>query len=208
MLNAPVKPMNAPSSGGSLRAARPLIAGSAGQAGSARAAAIADLREPSSDSGLRVARAEAQSGDHASLAMLMAAGPMMHHHERGSGALPAHGDIHGNRDAGPVAFGNAEHAFHAHGGQPSLREIDFNPAGKKPRYGLLVGLVAVLSFAIPLILFLWLHQGADDDEMPPRSASEVAPDLVGRGDPTRVKATKPPPPPHTSGGGKWLPRRR
>lgn len=208
MLNAPVKPMNAPSSAGSLRAARPVIAGSSGQAGGARAAAVADLREPSSDSGLRVARAEAPSGDHASLAMLMAPGPMMHHHDRGSGSLPTHGDINGNRDAGSIPFGTSEHAFHAHGMQPSLREIDFNPAGPKPRYGLLVGLVAVLSFAIPVILFLWLHQGAADDEGPPRSASEVAPDFVGRGDPVRVKATKPPPPPHTSGGGKWFPRRR
>ena len=211
MLNAPVKPMNAPSSAGSLRAARPVIAGSSGQAGGARAAAIADLREPSSDSGLRVARAETQSGDHASLAMLMAPGPMMHQHDRGSGPLPSHGDINGHRDAGPIAFGSSEHAFHAHGMQPSLREIDFNPAGPKPRYGLLVGLVAVLSFAIPVILFLWLHQGADDDELPSRSASEVAPDLVGRGDPARGKATKPPPhppPPHTPGGGRPFPRRR
>ncbi|MBN9166333.1 MAG: hypothetical protein BGO98_49545 [Myxococcales bacterium 68-20] len=209
MLNAPVKPMNAPSSAGSLRAARPVIAGASGQSGGARAAAIADLREPSSDSGLRVARAEAQSGDHASLAMLMAPGPMMHHHDRGSGPLPTHGDINGNRDVGPIAFGSSEQGFHAHGMQPSLREIDFNPAGPKPRYGLLVGLVAVLSFAIPIILFLWLHQGADDDEIPPRSTSEVAPDFVGRGDPARVKATKPPPPPpHTSGGGRSFPRRR
>ncbi|MBX3206101.1 MAG: hypothetical protein KF764_13600 [Labilithrix sp.] len=209
MLNAPVKPMH--STSGSLRAARPVMSG-AGQSGSARAAAIADLREPSSDSGLRVARAEAPSGDHASQNAMMAAGPMMHG-ERGSGAQPAFGDLRTNRDVPPSAFANTEQAFHPpHGAHPQgMREFDFNGAGKKPRYGLLVGLVALLSFAIPLVLFLWLHQDSVD-ESPPRSASEVTPDLVGRADTPRVRAPKSVPPAASSAprGGRapWFPRRR
>lgn len=217
MLNAPVKPLHATSA--SLRAARPVASG-AGQSGSARAAAIADLREPSSDSGLRVARAEAPSGDHVSFGAMPAGA--MQHHERASGPHPAFGDLRTNRDRSPGAFANTEQAFHAsHGPLPhpgahphAMRDVDFDGAGKMPRYGLLVGLVAILSFAIPLVLFLWLHQDADDAQ--PRSATEVSSDLVERKDESRAKAPKgaPPaasssaPPPSNGGRGHSGPRRR
>jgi hypothetical protein len=62
------------------------------------------------------------------------------------------------------------------------------PVPKKPRYGLVVGLVAGVSFAIPLALFLWLHQSAP--AAAPRAPSEVVPDLVARGDAVRPRSPK------------------
>jgi hypothetical protein len=216
MPNAPVKPAGGAPSTGAMRAARPIVSGSSGPAG-ARAAAIADFREPSSDSGLRVARAEPPSGDHASLSALMP-GSMVHHHDQAMGAPLGGGDVRG-RDASPAAFPIAEQGMGrgpARALHPSLREPDFGAPSKKPRYGLLVGLVAVLSFAIPLVLFLWLQQGAlDASDVTPRAASEVLPDLVARGDSTRSKTTKVAPSATTQqhsgppgGRGPWSPRRR
>lgn len=222
MLGAPVKPVGA-SSAGALRAARPILTGSSGLPSGAHAAALADLREPSSDSGLRVARAEVPSGDHASLSALMS-GPVALQPDHVGGTPSAHSDLRSIRDASPAAFANTEQAFnaspHPQGGpQSSLRELDFGASGKKPRYGLLVGLVAVLSFTIPLVLFLWLQQGMAADDALPRTPSEVAPDLVGRGDSARPRATKggaptpstPPSQAPANGGGNrgpWFPRRR
>jgi hypothetical protein len=217
MLGAPVKPVGA-SSAGSLRSARPVLSGSAGPSG-ARATAIADLREPTSDSGLRIARAEVPSGDHASLSALL---PGLVAAEHGSGAQQAYPELRSVRDASPAAFANTEQAFNPaaqRGRQPSLREYDFGSTVTKPRYGLLVGLVAVLSFTIPLVLFLWLHQGMVDDT-PPRTASEVSPDLVSRGDAARSRATKGTPAPSGTPSAQpstnnapgrpppWFPRRR
>lgn len=159
MLGAPVKPMNALSSAGSLRG------------------------------------------------VLTAPGSTVPPQDHGSGSRPAHGGIHGNREAGPIAFGSSAQDFRAHDIPPNQHEIDANQVGPKTRYGLLVALVAVVSFAIPLLLFWWLYQGSTD-EIPPRAASEVAPDLVGRGDSVRSKATKPPPAPHAPGGRRTFPRRR
>ncbi len=225
MPGAPVKPTGAQSTG-SLRAARPILSASAGPSMGARAAAVVDLREPGSDSGLRIAHPETQGGDHASVSALIS-GASLVSGDGISGALPVLGDHHRSaRDASPAAFANTEQAFNANprGPQPSHREVEFG-AMKKPRYGLLVGLVAVLSFTIPLVLFLWLHQGMVEDDAPPRTASEVAPDLVGRGDPTRPRVTRggaastspsaspsastsASPPGGTGNRPAWFPRRR
>lgn len=215
MLGAPVKPAGAPSAG-SIRAGRPMLTGSHGPGG-ARAAALADLREPTSDSGLRVARAEMPSGDHASPSALMA-GPGVHPSDRRSGAQPA--DLRHLRDASPAAFASTEQAFNTPGSpvqQPGMREYDFGATVNKPRYGLLVGLVAALSFTIPLVLFLWLQQ-AMVEEVPPRTTSEVAPDLVARGDSARPRAIRggapsatpsaQTPPMNHGGRPPWFPRRR
>ncbi len=223
MLGAPVKPGGA-ASAGSLRAARPLVTGSVGQGG-ARAAAIADVREPTSDSGLRIARAEVPSGDHASPSALMA-GPYGRGSDHVAVAQP-HLDLRNVHDASPAAFAATEQAFNPsspHGPLGSPHEYDLDPTAKKPRYGLLVGLVAVLSFTIPLVLFLWLHQGMMEEEVPPRTTSEVAPDLVPRGDPARARVIKgaqvpsssasaaPSTTPAPNHGGSnrppWFPRRR
>lgn len=60
---------------------------------------------------------------------------------------------------------------------PQMQQYDFASTIKKPRYGLLVGLVALLSFAIPLVLFLWLHQNAQEPYI--RAPAEVASDKQG-----------------------------
>jgi hypothetical protein len=217
MLNAPVKPVNAAPAAAGGRAARAVMT-SSGLSGSARAAAIADMREPSSDSGLRITRAEAPSGDHASINVLMAGGQFEH----GPGAPHALLADPRGRDASAAAFANAEqHAWNAsHGPQAGLRDVDFGGGAKKPRYGLLVGLVALLSFAIPLALFLWLQQVAAESasDGPPRAPSEVASDRVAL-DPPRGKAPKATPSasasasssssaPRGGAGSRWFPRRR
>jgi hypothetical protein len=73
--------------------------------------------------------------------------------------------------------------------QPSLREFDFaSTIAKKPRYGLVVIVVGAVSLAMPVILFLWLHQGGSEPAT--RAPTELVPDPVGRGDPPRPR-TKP-----------------
>ncbi len=233
MLGAPVKPGAPAGSSRGLRAATQLSSGSGG-GGGARAAAIADLREPSSDSGLRVARAEEPSGDHASLDALFGVNGAKH--DSGVGpALVDHGSANmKSRDGSPSPFANTEKAFPpmnmpgsashipvpgngaaALDARASAHNLDFAATLKKPRYGLLVGFVAVLSITIPLVLFLWL-KSAGENAMA-RTPSEVVSDPVPRGDPARAKgkpgASGAPSGSHSgrgggsSGGGGWSIRR-
>lgn len=174
MANAPVKPM----SSGAVRAAPrfPVIS----PLGGGRNAAIADLRselrEPSSDSGLRVARAEAPSGDHASVRALFVGTALdgARTNEIAQGALP--------EEAQPNPFAATVVA------PPARDPRDLSVNAKKPRYGLVVGIVATLSFAIPLLLFLWLQAGAATP--PPRERAEAVPELTPREDPPRSRAGK------------------
>lgn len=71
----------------------------------------------------------------------------------------------------------------------SQRDLAGAAAGPKPRYGPVVGLVAVASLATPLILFLWLRSKAV--ETPARGRAELALDPVGRADPPRPRAAPP-----------------
>jgi hypothetical protein len=204
MIHAPPRPAGAAPSGASRVARAPVIAsGPLGGGLAAIADLRSDLREPASDSGLRVARAEAPSGDHASLGAIMAGtalGPT-ERADRGSGPGPVDSALREAPRMNP--YGSLDQAAFGptRGPQPSQREPDF-AGGKKPRYGLVVGVVAVLSFAIPLLLFLWLHSNAVIEVLP-REPAEVAPDPVRRADTPRPKASSakpapsPPAPPRT-----------
>jgi hypothetical protein len=200
MINAPPRPAGAAPSGAS-RVARAAVVASGPLGGGL--AAIADLRselrEPASDSGLRVARAEAPSGDHASLGAIMAgtAFAPTERADRGSGVGPIESAL--LEAPGMNPYGNLDQASFGPplGPQPSPREFDF-AGGKKPRYGLIVGVVAVLSFAIPLLLFLWLHSNAVIETVP-REPAEVAPDPVRRADTPRPKASSAKPAPNAPG---------
>ena len=59
---------------------------------------------------------------------------------------------------------------------------------KKPPYALLVGVVAVISILIPVLLFIILSQGGADAE--PRVTSQPSPDPIGLTGPRpKVKPT-------------------
>jgi hypothetical protein len=172
--------------------ARPAVAG---------ALALDELRMTSSDSGLRLARADEPSGANAAgVSGIVVSSPEAHYEgSQGSSSIAA-----ASTSSGPVLHGWAREA--AHGSVASVRQPMLEPASAsssvhehapgpadttKPRYGLLVTLVALLSVAIPVGLFFWLQRAAPP--VPPRSASELAPDRLERSDPPREKATRPVP---------------
>jgi hypothetical protein len=141
--------------------------------------AAAPRLEPSSESGLRVARSA--QVDRASLRALGLAGDRK---ARSSGvgphanALASDGSISASRDR-------------AHDGifpvqvQPSVHDVDL---GKGPRYGLLVAIVGVISIAVPVTLFYFLHHASDGPGAvgtPAEPASEIE-----MHDGTRVKAIR------------------
>lgn len=154
-----------------------------------------DLRESPSDSALRVAAPQHLGAEHASLGAIMA----------GAAAYRGHG-------LGAVGDAHASGAAFEHGLSPAA-ELDL-PLVKRPRYGLLVGVVASLSVAVPLVLFLWLQQAAPAASG--RAPSVLEPDPVTRVDATRKKAAKPAPDPAPSatpapvkrGRTRWRLRRR
>jgi hypothetical protein len=131
-----------------------------------------------SDSSLRIAPSAVRSGDHVNLGIMMSAGSAVH-------------DV---RDPAqnPLGVTGPFQVYADRPLDPSLHDFHFSGPPRKPRYGLLVIAVGFVSFAIPLLLFLWLHQTRLDGPSP-RFASQVVPDTVGRRDPTRAKATKPTP---------------
>lgn len=198
MVGAPVKPTG-PTNGA--RGGRSQIAGGAAthlSAGVARARA--PVEQSSSESGLRIAAPEPQAPpphgeERASLGAMMAGA--LHGADRGSGAqpreypsqplpvLPPHQVPHHfpasepNLALGATLPANSPHLAQLGTGgpmapMPQMQQYDFASTIKKPRYGLLVGLVAVLSFAIPLVLFLWLHQNVQEPYV--RAPAEVASD--------------------------------
>lgn len=225
MIGAPVKP------GGPIPGARARAMGggmgthlSAGVA----ARATAPAPDPGSESGLRVAPHEQQQpppqDERASVGAMMS-GALMHHgatSDRGSGVAPReypsqplpqlapHMMPHHfpasepNLALGATIPASSAPLLFGQGMPPSqMQQYDFASTIKKPRYGLLVGLVALLSFAIPLVLFLWLHQTAS--EPPARVPAEVASDKVGLVPPPSLSiAPASAPTPH----GKAPPRRR
>lgn len=149
-----------------------------------QASAAARL-EPSSESGLRIARTgspERSAGQTAVPAEGRTSGIL-------SNALASDGSVSAPIDV--RAHAATELAFP--NGQPSLHDIDL---GKGPRYGLLVGIVAVISVMVPITLFLALRK---PDALPaPGEASEPASELETPG-PARAKAAR------TRTGGYVLP---
>ena len=143
--------------------------------------AAAPRLEPSSASGLRVARTGSGSNERASLGQLISADA------RHSGALPA---------SAALAEGGAQLDSRGHGPadmsmqnvQPSLHDVDLN---KGPSYGLLVAIVAMVSLAVPVILFVVLRHGSDSDPVeivaPSEPVSEIARPGLARGKAPRGK---------------------
>jgi hypothetical protein len=217
MLGAPVNLGSSSSS----RAARPQMSGGMSSRGAAaRAHAPADK---ASESGLRIAPEHhpPPQEERASLGAMMA-GALHANHERGSGvapreypsqplpALQPHQVPHHYPPSEPnLALGATIPANSpllqqqmAQMGQmpPQMQQYDFASTIKKPRYGLLVGLVALLSFAIPLVLFLWLHQNAQEPYV--RAPSEVASDKQGFAPPPGKSLAPPPPVPEKKKPGR------
>jgi hypothetical protein len=167
MANAPLKRIVAELTGvpsatgsGSMPAIRPtgppltMPHGSSG----ARASAAPRLAA-TSESGLRIA---GTSGERASLGVLGVADARASGIERS--ASPT-----GPRDVRPFA---ATEAAFSPGPQPSVHDVDL---GKGPPYGLLVGIVAVISIIIPVTLFVVLK--GREAELVPVAPSEAASEL-------------------------------
>lgn len=155
----------------------------------ARVAAAPHL-QPSSESGLRVAR-QTGGGERASLGVLGA-------HDARAGMNGAAGP-----SSRPDAAGSVRDPFAVREASPNDGELV-----RGPRYGLLVAVVAAISVLVPLVLFFVLNMPSD--AVTPRIASQPSPDFVKRGDAARAKAARPappaPPPPRPA--PRWHPRRR
>jgi hypothetical protein len=148
--------------------------------GMARAGAGAPLpREPSSESGLRVAGNDANpmSGDRASLGAL---------------GVPPRERRHSGPLRGPMASDAAMGPSPSDGAHVPYAPMPMAPpdVDRRPPYALVVGAVALVSIAIPLILFLLLSPGNGDAG--PRVTAQPSPDPIGLTGP-RPKAGKPPP---------------
>ncbi len=142
-------------------------------------AAVARQLEPSSESGLRIAQPDRAQADRASLGAL--------------GIPPRDG-----RTSNMALISGADGGRDKATRPPAL----YAPAGdfdaeKKPPYALLVGIVAMISIAIPAVLFIVLNQGSA--EIAPRVAAQPSPDPVTRGDAPRARAPRPSAAPSTPG---------
>ena len=145
--------------------------------------AAAPRLEPSSESGLRVARSGSGSNERASLGHLLATPDA-----RNSGALLASPQAGGDaasvgpfdpRGLGPDMIQLQQ--------QPSLHDVNL---GKGPSYGLLVAIVAVISIVVPVTLFVVLRHGSEPVEAgtPAEPASELEkPGALARGKSARGK---------------------
>lgn len=137
--------------------------------------AAAPKLEPSSASGLRVARAGSGSNERASLGQLLSADAR----HSASAAVGEGGSPSAGHAAGDMSM---QHM------QPSLHDVDLT---KGPSYGLLVAIVAVISLAVPVILFVVLRHGSDSDPAeavaPAEPVSEIAKPSAARGKALRGK---------------------
>jgi hypothetical protein len=175
MANAPLKRlMSELASASSLPAIRPtggpMLHGPHGSA--------APRLEPSSESGLRVARAGGV--DRASLGALGIADASGRHSGIGrtASALASDGSI------SAASTGNGDLALFPSQVQPSVHDVDL---GKGPRYGLLVAIVAVISVIVPVTLFAVLHHPSEAlvPGVPAEPASEIQ-----KHDGARIKAVR------------------
>lgn len=148
-----------------------------------RAVAAPQLN-PTSESGLRVARPGSGSGERMSTGAIPNADPRTSGVARS--AMPGDsGAPHG------LALANTELAFPPGSTpQPSLHDVDL---GKGPRYGLLVAIVAFVSFVVPVTLFFFLRGG--DTPATPGTPNEPAGDFQKHDGPrTKLEKGKKPPP--------------
>lgn len=175
MANAPLKRIISElASASSLPAIRPtggpMLHGPLGSA--------APRLEPSSESGLRVARAGGV--DRASLGALGIADASARHSGIGrtASALASDGSISAANN------GNGDLALFPAQVQPSVHDVEL---GKGPRYGLLVAIVAVISVIVPVTLFVVLHHPSEAlvPGVPAEPASEIQ-----KHDGTRIKAVR------------------
>jgi hypothetical protein len=165
---------------------------------------IADFRDPpssSSESALHIAPAEAEVGDHASLSALMVNGLEQAAFDKShrasfdgfanSSTAPSFPTPQSvppvNSASVPMAVAKTQPRDLVP--PPHLQPHEYG-AGKKPRYGLLVTLVGIVSFVVPVALFLWLHQ-FESPTPPERSPTLVASDHLDRADPARGRKPVP-----------------
>jgi hypothetical protein len=141
--------------------------------------AAAPRLEPSSESGLRVARSGSGSNERASLGQLLASPDA-----RNSGALVASMPIDpaslapfDPRSLGPAEMGQL---------QPSLHDVNL---GKGPSYGLLVAIVAVISVVVPVTLYVVLRHGTESvtQAVPSEPSTEIEKPGAPRGKSGRGK---------------------
>lgn len=154
-----------------------------------------------SGSGLGMAPAPRPPVDYASLSGLVDG-------SRGQAPPPERYPSGASFTSGRPAGGTSSHPPGPYA--PPLQPPPGTDGAKKPRYALLVALVAFVSFAVPVALFLWRSGGAPTAA---REASVVEDNHVDRGDPTRAKktpgalaapaASSSPPPP-----SRWYPKKR
>jgi hypothetical protein len=133
----------------------------------------AALLHPGSESGLRVARNDPTSGEHASLSALVGVHPV----DRAS--------------VGRVGIDSQQGGFPHAGPQPSLFPLtpgpgDIEPIPKAPRYGLLVAVVAAISVIVPVSLYVFLNRGEEAPVV--HVPAQPSSDVVKRDDPVRGKA--------------------
>ena len=106
---------------------------------------------------------------------------------RHSGALPASSALGDGVPAPIDSRGHGPADMSMQHMQPSLHDVNL---GKGPSYGLLVAIVAVISLAVPVILFVVLRHGSDSDPGAaalPEPASEIAKPGAARGKSPRGK---------------------
>ncbi|MBX3188451.1 MAG: hypothetical protein KF819_15650 [Labilithrix sp.] len=159
MANAPIRSVIEEVSAQQARGELPPIRPTGPQINLASKAATAPQLHPTSESGLRVARQGSASGEHASLRAIGV------HDARTSGVGPTSRHLEtGPHD--PRALAATMDAFAPQ--QPSLHDVDF---GKGPRYGLIVGVVAVVSLLVPVTLFIVLNRGEGEVSVPTASTA-------------------------------------
>ena len=160
---------------------RPTSPGITMKSGRAATAALPQL-EPSSESGLRIARPE-EHAERASLGVLGVGDP------RGSGMAPVPMGPDGHHANDGRYLGPPDISFK----QPSVHDVDLNRGG--PSYGPLVAIVAIVSIVVPVTLFIALRKN-DVEASPdaPTSSAPVSPAGAARDfqnhDPPRTKADK------------------
>lgn len=132
---------------------------------------------PTSESGLRVA-GSAGADERASLGVLgVASDGRISGVGRAAGVHAA--DASAGHASGELGFPSGPHAA-----QGSLHDVDL---GKGPRYGLLVGVVALISVVVPVSLYMVLRQPAES--VTPGVPSELASE-VQKHDAPRQKAVR------------------
>ena len=163
--------------------------------------AAAPQLNPTSESGLRVARPGSGSGERMSVGAMGAAPSPVD--PRISGIAPSaragdggpHGLAHANTE---LAFPQMPGAPPVH--QPSMHDV---PVGKGPSYGPLVAIVAIVSFVVPVTLFLALR--GSDPEPKTGTPNEASSDMQKLDAPSRAKADKNKKSPDPAGSASAMP---